>query len=219
MHAECLDLERQVESLKEEVKRAWEAYRTVHERLTSQETELSQEISSLEEAKDAETKSLSDEITRLNNELEISHNRFDLLLSENKSIVSRSEELAREADSYHVREVALMEELAEAKACSSSNAAVTREQLLAAEATIEVMRKDHAAWMLQSHQRQEQLEQSNLELANSLTDAQRTIMKLKNSDEILRREHQNITEIEELRKQVQPHFHSLPSIKCILKNT
>ena len=202
LHAECLELEKQVESLTDEVKRAWGAYQGIQERLTTQEAELSEEITALETSKIEENATLTAEVAELKDELEVSHNRFELLLEENKKMVKQFEDMKAASTSFAARENALMEELEEAKACSSSNAAVIREQLIAAEAAMEAMRSDHASWMLQSHKRQEQLEQSNAELAQSLTDTQRALIKIKNGDDRLERDQASSKEVEELRNKV-----------------
>ena len=192
-----------MDSLTDEVKRAWGAYQGIQERLSAQEAELSEEISSLETAKAEENAALTAEVAELREELDISRNRFELLLAENKKVMERLEQLRIESEAFGAKEKALTEELEEARACSSSNAAVIREQLIAAEAAMEAMRADHAAWMLQSHKRQEQLEQSNAELASSLTESQRTVIKLKNGGEMSERDYASSKEVEELRKTVR----------------
>jgi cell division septum initiation protein DivIVA len=44
LNEECLELEDQVQALKEEVKEAWESYKTSQERAAIRETELQDEI-------------------------------------------------------------------------------------------------------------------------------------------------------------------------------
>lgn len=171
-----------------------------------QELQLTEEIAALETSKAEEHASLTASVVRLTEELEISQNRFDLLLTENKKIMQDLEGRKAQTEAFEAREKVLMVELEEAKACSSSNAAVIREQLIAAEAAMETMRADHSSWMLQSHKRQEQLEQSNAELASSLTEAQRTIIKLRNGDDRLERDHATMREVEDLRKAVCLYF-------------
>ena len=201
-----MELERQVESLTDEVKRAWGAYQSIQEKMVSQEAELTDEIQSLERSKVDENAMLIAEVAHLKGELDVSRNRFDLLLAENKDAINHRDEMKKQAAEFEEKEQSLMAELTEAKACSSANAAATREQLIAAEDTIEAMRKDHASWMLQSHKRQDQLEQSNAELAASVTDLQRKLIKAQSGSDQAERDYSAMLEIEELRKTVsQPN--------------
>lgn len=153
-----------------------------------------------------ENASLTAEVAELKDEVEVSHNRFEFLLEENKKVMKQFEDMKVASATFLAREKALQEELEEAKACSSSNAAVIREQLIAAEAAMETMRTDHASWMLQSHKRQEKLEQSNAELAQSLTDSQRVLIKMKNGDDRLERDQASSKEVEDLRNKVRAEF-------------
>lgn len=203
LHAECLELEKQVESLTDEVKRAWGAYKGIQEKMVAQEAELNEEISALENSRESDNASLIQEVTALKTELEVSKNRFDLLLDENKKVIRASEDMKKQADAFLTKEASLLAELAEAKACSSSNAAIIREQLIIAESSIEIMRKDHSAWMLQNHKRQEQLEQSNAELAKSLAESQRNFIRLKNGEEQQGKDFAVAKELEDLRNTVE----------------
>ena len=139
---------------------------------------------------------------QLRDELDVFRNRFDLLLAENKIVTIRCADLMKDASTFKGKEAMLTAELEEARACSSSNAAVIREQLIVAEATIEVLRKDHASWMLQSHKRQEQLEQSNAELAATLTECQRNIIKLKSGGDRTEKDNALLKEVKEIREQL-----------------
>ena len=204
LNAECLELEKQCESLKEEVKRAWDAYKSSQERAAARESELQDEVILLEKEKAAETQQLTSQLMKSKEEGDVANRRFELLLQENKEIVKKWEDVEQRALQWQSLETSLMQELEEARACSSSNVITLRDNLRAAEITIENLRQDHATVFKQSHQRLEQLQAANLELGNSCAEAQRTIEKLRSGGERAERDDLNSREIAELRIQVVP---------------
>ena len=190
-----------MDSLKDEVKRAWEAYKTVQEKAALKESDFTDELATVESARVEEKQLLVVQVNKMREDLDISNRRFELLLQENKEIIIKYEDLEKSTNEWQTRENTLMLQLEEARACSSSNAAIIREELRQTQTAMEVMRKDHASWMLQNHSRQEELEQSNLELGNSLAEAERLINRLKsnsNSEKELLADQ----ECSDLRKQV-----------------
>jgi hypothetical protein len=184
------------------LKRAWDEYKAAQEKAAAREADLVEEMDMIQTAKQEERQQMVAQFTKTSEELEIANKRFELLLEENKLIARKCKDMEDSSQQWRSREEALQTELAEAKACASSNVGIIREELRLSEQALDTMRRDHATWMHQSHQRQAQLEQSNQELGASLADAQRTIERLKagsrsDKDEAL------TLELQELRRQLE----------------
>lgn len=156
----------------------------------------------IQTAKQEERQQMVAQFTKTSEDLDIANKRFELLLEENKSLTRKCKDMDEATSEWRSREESLQAELAEAKACASSNVGIIREELRQSEQALETMRRDHATWMHQSHQRQAQLEQSNQELVASLADAQRTIERLRVGNKT-ERDEALVLEVEDLRRQVE----------------
>lgn len=181
MNQECLELEEQCSSLKQEVQEAWDHYKLAQEKAAVREAELQDELSQIQKAKQIDKQQSVAQMAKLNEDINLLIRQMQTLRDEKQEMVQQMQGEDSIHASYNERILVLENELKEARINSLQGAQSLRDEVKQLQVQNEQMRIDHTQLLRQTQAKQSQLELENAELVQALTESQKEVQRLKSS--------------------------------------
>lgn len=178
LNTECLDLEEQSNSLKKEVKEAWESYRIAQEKAACREAELQDEMRQLKLAKQADKLQIQSQLQLLNENIAEYKSQINSLQIDKNDLVLRLQQVGSVSDDWQAVQAKLQADVNEARNALHVATADLRQQLQDSQDALSRNRQDMAGLLRQSHVRQEELERANREISCSLAEKDKGVGKL-----------------------------------------
>ena len=183
LNGECLELEEQVGSLKAEGQEAWTSYQRAQEKAAAIESELQEEVRSLNKAWTQDKQQFLAQAAQLREDCETSIKNMHEAQAERDTAVGKLEALKASAQNREAtaaaREQELLTELAVARAGSAQGSQGLKDELRVAVEAAEKLRGDYAALQRHAQTRQTQLESTTAELTRELGNKERELQTLR----------------------------------------
>lgn len=179
LNEECLELEEQVTSLRQEVQEAWDQYKLAQEKAALREAELQDEINILQKAKQTDKQQSVGQISKLNEDIELILQQLQQLREDKQSLLTQLAEKDSIDLSYQTKINELEEELKEARMNSLQGAHHLREEVKQLQIQREQMTVEHTRLLKQLNARQSQLEEENAQLSMAVANNQQELLRAK----------------------------------------
>lgn len=183
LNRECLELEEQVSSLKQEVHEAWDHYKQAQEKAAATESEMQDEFKQVQRAKQLEKQQSIAQMNKLQEELAATTKQVTVANAEKDSVMRQLSDANEINSQWAKRLTDLEKDLMDCRAGSAQGVQALREELNAAHSAAEQMRSDHAALLRQNQLRQTELEKENTELSSTIATQQKELKRLEQVQE------------------------------------
>lgn len=180
LNQECLELENQIQSLKEEVKEAWDQYKISQEKALFREQELMDEMNHMKNMKSQEKQNINIQFNTFQQQIDELTKVITMKENEKQQYIEQLTSFNHEKLQYQQEIQSLQLQLDQSKMNTISGVNTIRDELHSKNQLIEQMKLDHSNILRILQGKINHLEQENQSLNQTINDNHNQMTKLQN---------------------------------------